>query len=487
MEKDRITRRDFVRATALGFASVVLDPIVAKVGYSDSDERGDRPRSNLVYLLADQWRAQATGYAGDMNARTPNLDNLAKESVRFSNAVSGCPVCSPYRAGLMTGRYPLSHGVFLNDVCLNTEAISIAQAYSRAGYDTGYIGKWHLDGHGRSNFIPKERRQGFSFWKALECTHDYNRSFYYADEDVKLKWDGYDAIAQTREARKYIRDHAGGKPFALFLSWGPPHAPYHTAPEDYRSPFGEKELRLRPNVPKESEQRARRDLSGYYAHIAALDDCVKEIADTLKECGLERDTILVFTSDHGDMLYSHGRQKKQQPFEESIMVPFLLRYPGALGREGRTIDMPLNTPDIMPTLLGLSGISVPESVEGRDLSDVLRGTEEACDDAVLITCPSPFGQWQRKRGGKEYRGLRTRRYTYVRDLSGPWLLYDNLTDPYQLNNLCNKPEHAQLQRGLEEVLTKKLRDTNDEFLPGPKYIEKWGYVVNETGTVPYTR
>jgi len=484
VKKNRITRRDFVRTTALGLTSVVLGPSVAKVACSD--ERCAVTRPNLVYLLADQWRAQATGYAGDMNARTPNLDNLAKESVRFSNAVSGCPVCSPYRASLMTGRYPLSHGVFLNDVCLNTEATSIAQAYTRAGYDTGYIGKWHLDGHGRSNFIPKERRQGFSFWKALECTHDYNRSFYHADRDVKLKWDGYDAIAQTHEAQKYTRDHADGKPFALFLSWGPPHAPYHTAPEHYKSLFPEKKLRLRPNVPKESEQRARRDLSGYYAHIAALDDCVKEIVDTLKECGLERDTILVFTSDHGDMLHSHGRQKKQQPFEESIMVPFLLRYPGALGREGKTIDMPINTPDIMPTLLGLSGINIPESVEGRDLSGVLRGTEEGCDDAVLISCPSPFGQWQRRRGGKEYRGLRTRRYTYVRDLNGPWLLYDNKADPYQLNNLCNKPEHAQLQRGLEAALTKKLRDTNDEFLPGPKYIEKWGYVVNQTGTVPYT-
>jgi len=488
MKKGRIARREFLQTAGIGAASIYLGSGLAGCGATQrvaTEHSTGKP--NLVYIFADQWRAQAAGYAQDTNVRTPNLDALAKESINFSNAVSGCPVCSPYRASLMTGRYPLTHGVFLNDVRLNNNAVSIAQAYNSAGYETGYIGKWHLDGDRRSAFIPSQRRQGFKFWKVLGCTHNYNESFYYGDENVKLKWQGYDAIAQTKEAQRYIREHADGKPFALFLSWGPPHSPYHTAPEKYKKLFGEAEIELRPNVPRRFETQARKNLAGYYAHIVALDDCIGKILGTLRKLDLEKNTILVFTSDHGDMLFSQSEQKKQRPWDESILVPFLLRYPAALGREGKTIDMPINTPDIMPTLLGLSGIGIPNTVEGTDFSGVLRGTEEPKDNAALITCPSPFGQWKRARGGREYRGLRTRRYTYVRDLNGPWLLYDNESaiGGYQLDNLCNKPEHSELQRKLDEVLSQKLKDTNDEFLPGQEYIKKWGYVVDKSGTVPY--
>jgi len=484
IKQDCIGRRQFLQRAAVGTASITFGPKLSWAARSGTKDISRRP--NLVFILADQWRAQATGYAGDTNARTPNLDKLAAESVNFSNAVSGCPVCCPYRASLLTGRFPLTHGVFLNDVLLNTDAVSIAQVYNKAGYETGYIGKWHLDGRDRSAFIPKERRQGFKFWKAFGCTHNYNNSFYYADANVKLKWQGYDAIAQTREARRYIREHAGARPFALFLSWGPPHAPYQTAPEKYRKQFSEAHIKLRPNVPKHLAAKARKAIAGYYAHIAALDDCIEDILQTLKECSLENDTILVFTSDHGDMLYSQGGQKKQQPWDESILVPFLLRYPAKLGSKGRTIDMPINTPDIMPMLLGLSGIEIPDTVEGTDFSGLLTGIEKPKDDGALINCPSPFGQWRRDRGGREYRGIRTSQYTYVRDLNGPWLLYDNEKDPYQLNNLCNKAEYSGLQKKMEAVLSKKLKQTNDEFLPGAEYIRKWNYVVDKSGTVRYT-
>jgi arylsulfatase A-like enzyme len=487
MKKDHIKRRQFLQRAAAGAASLLTGWHLrgcSTAHRSGSKEAARRP--NLVLLLADQWRAQAAGYAGNPDVITPNLDRLAKESANFTNAVSGCPVCCPYRASLITGRYPLTHGVFLNDVRLNNDAVSIAQAYNNAGYDTAYIGKWHLDGDQRSAFIPRERRQGFGFWRALGCTHDYNNSFYYADERVKLKWEGYDAIAQTEEARRYIREHAKGRPFVLFLSWGPPHTPYDTAPRRYRELFDGEDLTLRPNVPGKNEDRARKDIAGYYAHIAALDDCIAKILETLKETGLADDTIVVFTSDHGDMLYSQGEQKKQRPWNESIMVPFLVRYPTALGRAGRTIDMPINTPDIMPTLLGLSGIEIPDTVEGADFSAIARGAEQSGDNAALITCPSPFGQWKRKKhGGREYRGVRTRRYTYVRDLNGPWLLYDNERDPYQLENLCNKGEYSELRQKLEGLLAQKLKQTNDEFLPGSEYIKKWNYIVDSSGTIKY--
>ena len=481
-----LDRRGLLKAAGLGTASLLLGTRHERNLARAAHGNGARRRPNLVFVFGDQWRAQAVGYAGDPNARTPHLDALARESVNFRTAVSGCPVCCPYRASLLTGRYPLTHGVFLNDVPLDNRAVSVAQAYKGAGYQTGYIGKWHLDGVHRTAFIPRARRQGFEFWKALGCTHNYNNSAYYADENVKLTWDGYDAIAQTREAQRYIRDRADDGPFALFLSWGPPHAPYHTAPEQYRALYRPEDVIPRLNVPEADRAKARKALAGYYAHIAALDDCIGHLLQTLDETGIADETLFVFTSDHGDMLYSHGGQKKQQPWDESIRVPFLLRYPAAFGRTGRTIDTPINTPDIMPTLLGLCGLKVPDTVEGKDFSAFLQGRADAPDTAALISCPSPFGQWTRKRGGREYRGVRTARYTYVRDLDGPWLLYDNITDPYQQHNLCNQPAYAALQEQLEKVLARKLAETHDDFRSGWDYIKQWDYEVDASGTVAYT-
>ena len=443
---------------------------------------------NVIFVFGDQWRAQATGYAGNPNVQTPNLDDLSKGSVNFTNAVSGCPVCSPYRASLLTGQYPLTHGVFVNDVYLKDEAVSLAEAFSDGGYDTAYIGKWHVDGHGRSNYIPSERRQGFDYWKVLECTHNYNNSPYYSgDSDEKLFWEGYDAIAQTRDAQNYIRKHSKETPFLLAISWGPPHAPYHTAPEEYQALYNPGDVQLRPNVPTELADQAKQWLAGYYAHCTALDACVGDLLQTLREEGIEDDTIFIFTSDHGDMLGSQGHQKKQRPWDESLRVPFLLQYPALLGRASREVDALIDAPDIMSTLLGLCNLPIPETVEGFDFSGYLKGDEIEIADSIVISCPHPFGQWIRTRhGGMEYRGLRTRRYTYTRTLEGPWLLYDNEQDPYQLNNLANQPGSAKLQAKLEAELQEKLRDMGDEFLPGMEYIRRWNYTVNESGTVPYT-
>ena len=442
---------------------------------------------NVIFVFGDQWRAQATGYAGDPNVKTPHLDALASEGINFTHAVAGCPVCSPYRASLMTGQFPLTHGVFVNDVYLKPNAVSLADAYAAAGYDTAYIGKWHLDGHGRSSYIPPERRQGFDYWKVLECTHNYNNSPYYAgDSEEKLYWEEYDAIAQTRDAQKYIQDHDDEQPFLLVLSWGPPHNPYETAPEKYQAMYNPETIRLRPNVPAEMAPRARKDLAGYYAHCTALDACIGNLLQTMREKGIEDDTIFVFTSDHGDMLGSQGEQRKQRPWEESIRVPFLLRYPAMFGRQPGQLDALIDAPDILPTLLGLCGLPVPETAEGLDFSNYMQGGEEPSDGATVIMCPHPFGEWARRQHGKEYRSLRTRQYTYARALAGPWLLYDNHEDPYQLNNLIDNPKYSQLRQDLDAWLQRKLEARRDEFLPGMDYIRKWNYTVNETGTVAYT-
>ena len=448
----------------------------------------DAPRPNVIFVLADQWRAQEFGYAGDPNVHTPHLDALERESVRFINAVSNVPVCTPTRASILTGQRALTHGLFMNDAPLNPDATTLAKVLAKSGYDTGYIGKWHVDGHGRSAFIGRERRQGFEYWKVLECTHDYNNSVYYADGPEKLKWEGYDAIAQTRDAQRYVREHAkGNKPFLLFLAWGPPHDPYQTAPAQDRQLYDPQKIALRPNVPEAIRDEVRKRIAGYYAHCTALDRCVGELWQSCKDAGVEENTILIFSADHGDLLGSHGAYNKQQPYEESIRIPLLIHWPARLGREGRHLPAMINSEDLMPTIVGLCGAAIPESVQGINFGEHLMGARDPSDGAALILCPAPFGQWNRLLGGREYRAVRTARYTYGRDLKGPWLLFDNEKDPYQLDNLVGKAEHAALQGELEGVLRRKLRETGDEFLPARSYIEKWGYRVDATGTIPYTK
>ncbi|MDB6028271.1 MAG: arylsulfatase, partial [Verrucomicrobiales bacterium] len=437
---------------------------------------------NVLILVADQWRAQSFGYAGDPNVQTPHIDSLAHESANFKNAIASVPVCGPTRASLLTGQRALTHGIFMNDVPLRNEALTFAEVLKETGYETGYVGKWHLNGNGhRAGFIPRERRQGFDYWKVLECTHEYNHSFYYGDTPNKLQWEGYDAIAQTRDAQQYLRDHAKSKkPFVFMLAWGPPHSPYQTAPAKYRAMYDPAKIKLRANVPPEAAEKTRRDLAGYYAHCTALDDCVGDLMQSLRDTGLAENTIVIFSADHGDMLGSHGMAAKQKPYDESIRVPLLFRWPKEL--KARELDAVFSSEDFMPTLFGLCRVKMPAKMEGLDYSEYLRGGKNFSDNVALFSCVAPFGEWDRRRGGKEMRGIRTRRYTYVRDLNGPWLLFDNQVDPMQMTN---RVDDAKLRGELDKTLMSKLKEAHDEFLPAEFYIKKWGYQTNATGTVPY--
>jgi arylsulfatase A-like enzyme len=446
-------------------------------------------KPNILYILVDQWRASATGYMGDKNVFTPNLDRLAAESINLKNAVSGTPVCTPHRASLMTGQYPLTNGVFMNDVLLDSNATTLAKVMKKHDYKTGFIGKWHIDGHGRNSYIPPTRRQGFDYWKANECSHNYNNSPYFTGENKeKLFWDGYDAIAETETACNYIKEKStDSSPFMLFISIGSPHDPYQTAPEKYRKLYENKDFLINENVPPDKRERVKKDLVGYYSHISAIDDCVGKIWQTLKDLNIDHNTIIVFSSDHGDLLGAHGAWNKQQPFEESIRVPFLLHYPVAFGKKGKTSNALINSPDIMPTLLGLCKISIPKTVEGLDFSSILKGNKKDQVKQTLIACYQPFGQWDRQKGGKEYRGIVNQRYTFTKDLQGPWQLFDNQKDPLQLINLIGKAGYKQVQSQLELALNQELKKRNDSFLPGLEYIKKWNYLIDETETVPYTK
>jgi arylsulfatase A-like enzyme len=434
---------------------------------------------NVLFILPDEWRAQSTGYNRDPNVQTPVLDRLARESVSFDNAVSNTPVCCPARASLMTGQYPLTNGVFINDVELTPNAPTLAEVFARGGYRTGYIGKWHLYGSPDGNYgrrlayIPTEKRLGFDYWKACECSHEYNHSLYYEGNDATPKyWPGYDADAQTDDACQFIEAHAkSDSPFFLFLSLGPPHFPYETAPEKYRERFANHAIQFRPNVPDARRAEAEPILRGYFAHMAALDDCLGRLLATLDRQGIADDTIVVFSSDHGDMMWSQGITTKLHPWDESIRVPFLVRYPRRLGRRGRRARTPLSQPDIMPTLLRLTGLEAPGAVQGIDRSPLLLGGKEAGDSAALISLPVPITE-ARRWGFAEYRGVRTERYTYVRSINGPWLLYDNVRDPYQMRNLISRPEHKALQSSLDRALDAQLKRIGDDFLPAADYVRR---------------
>jgi arylsulfatase A-like enzyme len=476
-----VARWGFRRAIATICAAAVLSSWVCGAALAAP---ADRP--NVVFLLADQWRAKSLGYEGDPNVQTPNLDRLARQSLNFRNVVSVCPVCTPYRAALMTGRFPTSTGMFLNDAYLPDAELCFAEIFQQAGYDTAYIGKWHLDGHGRSAFIAPQRRQGWGYWKAAECDHDYLHShFYEGDSDEQRFWEGYDAFAQTRDAQAYLHQHAQSeRPFVLMVCYGIPHFPHQTALQEYRDLYPPEKIQLPPNVPPALQEQARREAQGYYAHCTALDKCIGELMTTLEETKLAERTILVFTSDHGEMLGSHGAPPymKHVPWDESARVPFLLRYPVAHGSEGRVQQTPLTTPDILSTMLGLAGISVPPSLEGEDLSRVVRGEPEPSDRAALYMAVAPFAG---AGFNQEYRALRTGRYTYVRGLEGPWLLFDDQQDPYQLNNLIDQPEFASIRNELEGRLQAQLSKIGDDFRPASHYIETWGYELGPHGSVPY--
>src|SRR5207249_1833233 len=229
-------------------------------------------------------------------------------------------------------------------------------------------------------------------------------------------WPGYDAIAQTEDACHFIKSQSGADPFLLVLSLGPPHFPYATAPERYRQMYVGREIQLRQNVPDGNRAQATDTLRGYYAHMSALDDCLGRLFETLDRAGAAEDTLVVFTSDHGDMMLSQGLTTKLYPWDESLRVPFLLRYRRKLGTEGRRIRTPINSPDIFPTLLGLCGIPAPGSVEGADWSHLITGGAGPSDDSgTLLNLAVPITE-ARRYGFAEYRGLRTVSHTYVRSI-----------------------------------------------------------------------
>jgi arylsulfatase A-like enzyme len=458
---------------------------------------------NLVYVFADQLRYQSCGYAGDERAHTPNVDALAGQGVSFCNAVSGHPVCAPYRASLLTGKYSSSTGMAINELRMNPNHRYLGHVLTEGGYDTAYIGKWHLWANELGNHHdpknahtpPGPHRLGFDgFWAAYGFHHHYVDAYHYTDSGERVTLPGYEPDGQTDlaiEVLERVADTRMGaarsdRPVALFLSYGTPHDPWvpENVPRAYLDIFRDVAFPLPPNYrPQDDphadawarlrpEQRAQIGewMRVYYAMTANLDWNVGRLLRAIDDLGLGDDTILVFTSDHGEMFGAQGRRAKNIFYEEAVRVPFLLRWPGHV-LPGSVSDACLNTPDILPTLLSLLGLPVPAGVEGMDLSHCALGRPGSEPEAAFLQGMGATAVFE---DGHEWRALRDKRHTYaLYRADGSELLFDNLADPYQVHNLVADPARAETLERFRDMLRARMAALNDTFEACTWYRDHW--------------
>ena len=422
-------------------------------------------RPNLLFIFSDEHRACSLSGEPYCDVQTTHLGRFAREGICFRNCISNYPLCSPYRAMLLSGRWPFQTGIVDNALRLRDDEVSLAEAFRRAGYHTGYIGKWHLSqGDEAGKFIPKgPARQGFEDWQVWANTkRHFGASTFDPDSGEKIRRDGYGCTLMTDAAADFVGAHVG-KPWMLVVSWVPPHPPYEDAPPETMQRYDPASLQLRPNVPAAMPPELRKYLRGYYAHISALDSELGRILHKLDETGQAANTIVVYTSDHGTMMGSHGFGGKRLPFDESCQVPFLLRYPSVVPAQ-RSSDLLLSTIDLFPSLCGLAGVPVPQHCMGTDLSAAMQGSPVRVPESAFLmhiqntNVTGGYG-WH----APVFRGVRTDRFTYAIADDGRWCLYDNRADPYQMHNLVDDPAHARAAAALDDLVFDWLRHAHDPF------------------------
>ena len=494
----RLNRRQFLKSVGIGTAALAFSgqKISCK---KNAGIRGQRP--NLIYMFADQLRYQALGYAGDKKARTEHVDNLAGQGISFCNAVSTMPVCAAHRASLFSGKYPSTTGMVINELRMNPNHRCFGHVLTDSGYETGYIGKWHLwanqAGHhdeAKNSYIPPEMRRyrlGFDgYWAAYNFNHRYYEAFYFKNTPERIWIDGYEPDVQTDLAISFIDDKTqSDRPFALFLSYGTPHDPWgrdnvpgsfygmfestafslpktwSDTPDPYMDRFTDPVRWLehtKPNIPE--FQRV------YYAMVANLDWNIGRLLDAVERAGIADNTIVVFSSDHGEMFGAHGRIQKLTFYEEAVRVPFLIRWPKRIPA-GLISNACLGTPDIMPTILGLMGLAIPEDVEGMDLSHLAQGKDGPEPDAALLQGMGHTYLWE---DGFEWRALRDKRYSYaVYRRDGSELLFDNINDPLQAKNLIGDTGYKNIEDTFRLKLKEKMERLDDTFEKCTWYRDHW--------------
>lgn len=435
-------------------------------------------KPNILWVFGDQHRAQATGIGGDPNVHTPNIDRLAAEGVTFPNAVSGCPLCSPYRGALLSGRYP-HHSVPGHEYPLPQGMPTIAQPFNDAGYHTAYFGKWHIDGYkesqGRAAFhhIAHDRRGGFKQWLGYDNNNSQWDCQVHGHDDQqneipRYRLPGFETDALTDLTCDYLKQREqDGQPFFAVLSAQPPHDPYQ-APEEWMGRHTPGAVELRDNVPNIPAvmQQAKRELAGYYAMIENLDWNLGRIVQALHDSGQIHNTHIIFFSDHGDMHGSHGMFKKTCPYEEAIRVPFILGGLGSrYGHKFGQSDATINHVDIAATSLGLARIALPDWLEGtnyaaRRLAGVTPSPDEPDSAFIQLVVPTKHPDST----DRPWRGVVMRDgWKYVCLEHQPWLMFNLNEDPYELVNHAHNVRFAAKRKVLHQRLEKWISDTGDSF------------------------
>ncbi|MBE7539854.1 MAG: sulfatase [Opitutaceae bacterium] len=408
-------------------------------------------------------RRQAMGFVGEDPVHTPNIDRLAREGIYLPQATSTYPLCTPWRGMMMTGRYPPATGIVHNanstrpSVYLRRNEDCITDVLHRAGYNIGYIGKWHLT-HPHEPYLPQDQRENDVKWDEFTPKQDrHHIDFWYAynayDEHLRPRYwttdagrndfhyvDEWSPAHETDLALRYLENRDGRmrdatKPFALWMSLNPPHSPYAQIPPHLRERYHGRtwrELLNRDNVRLEGTgSAARAAVLDYFAAISGVDEQLGRILELLDRLNLAKDTVVVFTSDHGDMMGSHGLMSKPYAFREAFEIPLIFRWPGHIA-PGASDDLLIGTADLMPTVLGLMGLktAIPTQVEGADYSSVLLGQP-------FTARPKSSLYMDETNGG--HRGIRTNLHTLIlsqgRDGEPPVRLFDDKADPFQLHDI----------------------------------------------------
>ncbi len=456
-------------------------------------------KTNLLYIFADQWRAHAIGYRHEDQVCTPAMDQFAEEGKVFDHAYSTYPLCSPHRASLMTGKYPFSVGMWTNckigleeKVMLKPQETCIANVLKDNEYRTAYIGKWHLDAS-EQNFCenpvsgakdwdaytpPGERRQGFDYWLSYG-TYDYHLTpHYWHDSPEQICPNKWSVEYETDKVLEYL-DEAKDKeePFALFVSYNPPHLPYELVPEEFYQDWKDLPIEFRENVPEDMKTEKLKIISRqYFAAIAGIDKNFGRIMSFLKDKNMEENTLVVLSADHGEMLGSHGLMSKNIWYEESIHIPLIMRQKGRI-LPGHNEEI-FASPDHMPTLLDLLDIEIPHTCEGYSHKKGIFGVDENVPKHMFL-CSFPGSPEMVDAFSKQglnhkcfgWRGIKGIGYTFV--ISNGYkpgekqvqYFYDDRNDPFQLNPRIIEPDcHDENIKKLRELLKGYLEMNHDPFL-----------------------
>ncbi len=438
-------------------------------------------RPNIIFYFSDQQRWDTLGCYGQSLNVTPNLDRLAKEGVLFEKAFTCQPVCGPARACLQSGKYATQIGCHRNALALPQNIKTLADCFHDAGYDTAYVGKWHLASNRDSytapadeeNFetraIPEERRGGYrDYWMAsdvLEATsHGYD-GYVFDKNGKKQEFIGYRADAINNYAIHYLQEYKQEKPFFLFVSQIEPH--HQNDHNRFEGPDGSKE-KFKNFVPPQDMVKGIGDWEAsypdYLGQCHSLDENVGRLIETLKERKLWDNTILFYTSDHGCHFCTRNQEYKRSCHESSIHIPLLAA--GGSFKGGQKIQNLVSLIDLPATLLDCAGIEKPNDFQGRSLKRLVEGTVQDWDDCVFIQISeSEVG-----------RAIRTSRWKYgVVAEKDPWkcsgaelyyekYLYDLREDPWEKENLIKNEDYEEVRMALR-IKLKECMAKAEEKVP----------------------